>query len=218
METLRHSYCALALSALTATTCVIQSLLGWKLVLSAIGFVPSAAWSPSSWFSILPGQSIPVVLTWFTYVFPHMGWAHMATNVLGLLLFGGVVEGTIGTRNFTVVALLSVVSGVFALAAVHPHGSTPIGGGSLLLCTIIGIWLALYYRRSWEHHPRATLAMELAAVAAVTFWLIFRITPLAPSPFLAVMWHGIPLMTGWLGYRVAATFPTTNGVPRNPRA
>jgi membrane associated rhomboid family serine protease len=199
---LGHAWCTLALAAMTVAACLVQSLVGWERVLAAIGFVPSFVWSPSTWLSIQPGQSAPVFLTWFTYVFPHMGWGHMTGNVLLLLAFGGVVENLIGTRRFAVACVLSVVAGVFALAAVHPNGSTPIGGGSLLGCAVIGIWFAIYCRGKWQRHRRVTLAIEVAAVAAVALWFVLRNVPQAPSLFLAVMWHVIPLMYGWLGYRV----------------
>jgi membrane associated rhomboid family serine protease len=196
------------LSALIVATGVIESLTGWKPMLEAIGFVPYAAWSPATWFSVLPGQALPVVLTWLTYVLPHMGWSHLASNVLCLLVFGGIVERVIGTRRFVAVSLLSSVSGVFALAAIHPRGETPIGGGSLLLCTLIGIWLAMYYRTESRQHPRATLAIEIAFLAALTVWLICRTIPMASSPFLSLMWHVMPLMLGWFGYRLAAAVQT----------
>jgi membrane associated rhomboid family serine protease len=201
-------YGTLALSAMIVAAGVMESLIGWTPMLRAIGFVPYAAWSPATWFSILPGQALPVVLTWLTYVFPHMGWAHLASNVLCLLVFGGIVERVIGTRRFVAVSLLSSVSGVFALAAIHPRGETPIGGSSLLLCTLIGIWLAMYYRTARRQHARARLAIEIASVTALTLWLIFRTIPMVSSPVLALMWHVMPLMFGWFGYRLAAAFQT----------
>jgi membrane associated rhomboid family serine protease len=207
----RRSYCALTLSAITVATCIVQSLIGWKPVLNAIGFVSSAVWSPSTWFSVLPGQSIPVVLTWFAYVFPHLGWWHMAGNTAMLVMVGGTLEHRIGTRNFAVVALLSIVSGAFALAIIHPHGITPSGGGSLLLCNIFGVRIAMYYQTWWRRHPRATLALEVAAIVLVVLWLLWRTTPLAPSFFLALMWHVIPLMIGWVGYRVVHAVQARKG-------
>src|SRR4051794_30857039 len=79
-----RSYWTIFLVLVTFATCVVQSVIGWDVVMSAVGFVPSAAWKPSLWFSTLPGQSLPVVMTWFSYVFPHMGWFHMASNIMGL--------------------------------------------------------------------------------------------------------------------------------------
>ena len=79
-----------------------------------------------------------------------------------------------------------------------------MGGGSLLLCTMLGIWSAMYLEARWRIHHAATLGIEIAAVAALSFWLMVRTAPSAPSLLLAVMWHIIPLMTGWLWYRIAA--------------
>ena len=197
----------LLLSGTTVVTCIIQSNIGWEKVLKAVGFVPAAALSPSSWLSWLPGQSLPVALTWITYVFPHVGWGHIAGNVVGLLIFGGVVESRIGRRKYAAVVLFSVILGVFALAVVHPRGTEPIGGGSLLLCTVLGIWSAMYLEANWRIHPAATLRIEMAAVAALSFWLMVRTAPSAPSLFLAVMWHIIPLMAGWFWYRIAGAAP-----------
>lgn len=197
-----RSQCTLALSVITLATSIVQSLIGWDPVLAAIGAVPSAVWSPSTWFSIRPGQSIPVALTWLTYVFPHAGWGQMAGNVLLLLVVGEAVEPKIGARKFALIAMSLGVSGLIAAAAVHPYGSKPAGGGSLLVCGLIGVWLANYSKARWQSHPRVTLALEIVAFAATALWLICRTTPLAPSVFLGLMWHVIPLMIGWGGYRV----------------
>jgi membrane associated rhomboid family serine protease len=199
---LSGSYWTVALAIMTVGTCVVQALTGWKRVISAIGFVPAAAWDPSSWLTILPGQSLCVVLTWFTYPFPHMNWWHMASNVVGLLLFGSVVERMLGTLRYAIVTVFAAVLGVFGLAAVHPLGTDAIGGGSLLLCTVLGVWLAAYSQGWWRAHRFWTGALEVAAIAALAAWLGYRTPPPSPSALMGLLWHLPSLMIGWFGFRL----------------
>jgi membrane associated rhomboid family serine protease len=200
----------------TLAFCIVQSLIGWDLVESAIGFVPSAVWAPSSWFSVLPGQALPVAATWLTYVFPHMGWAHMLGNVLALLVFGSVVEPMMGTRRYAVMTMFAAVFGVFGFAVIYPLGTSAIAGGSLLLCTILGIWLASYTQAWRDRHRSLTIALETTVCCSLLAWLVFRTTPTHPSGLIAALWHAPSLMVGWLGWRIASALQAPAGLwPRS---
>jgi membrane associated rhomboid family serine protease len=133
-----------------------------------------------------------------------MGWGHMAGTVFGITLFGLGVERELGTPRYAFVVLLLLVSGVFELAIILPQGSAPMAGGSLLGFGLMGIWLAIFYRVKWQAFPKVAIALEIAAVATLGCWLGIRTTPSEPSLFLAIMWHVVPLMAGWLGYRMGA--------------
>ncbi len=196
----------MALAALIVATCVIQSIVGWNQVVASFGFIPAATWSLSDWLSRLPGQSLPVVLTWLAYFLPHTGWIHMAGTVFGITLFGWGVEREYGTRKYALVVLFLLVSGVFVLSAIHPRGNEPMAGGSLLGFGLMGFWFAIFYRIKWQKFPRATIALEVAVAAAVICWLAIRTIPSEPSLFLAVMWHAVPLMVGWFGHRAAVAW------------
>ena len=192
------------LAAVTISTCVVQSLIGWNAVMSAIGFVPNAAWHPSSWFATRTGQLLPVALTWLTYPFPHMNWAHMASNVLALLIFGSIVEPMMGSLRYVAFTVLASVLGVFGLAAIYPLGVNAIAGGSLLVCSILGAWLAAFSRAWWHRRRLWILAIEVAAVASLAAWLACR-TPLSSvSALLALLWHAPSFMFGWLAFRIGS--------------
>ncbi|GEM_PF-1368477 len=200
-----RSRCTILLAAVTVATGIAQSLIGWDVVMSAIGFVPSAAWAPATWFTTLPGQSIPVVLTWFTYVFPHMAWWHMAGNVLGLLMFGSVVEPMMGACRYAAITVTAMVLGVFGLAAIHPMGIQAIAGGSLLLCAIVGIWLAAFTQGWWRKHKVQTMALEGTVLAGFMAWLVIREAPVDATGLMAVLWYVPPLLLGWFGFRAENT-------------
>lgn len=192
------------LVAVTVTVGIVQCFKGWDVVMAAMGFVPAAVWAPSTWFAILPGQSTPVALTWFTYVFPHMAWWHMAGNLIGLLMFGSVVEPMMGTRRYAAVTVAATILGVFGLAAIHPKGDQAIAGGSLLLCAIVGIWLAAFTQGWWRKHQGRTVALEAAVLAGLIAWLLIRETPLEATGPTAILWHVPPLLLGWFGFRAGS--------------
>jgi membrane associated rhomboid family serine protease len=201
----RMSPVTLAICVLIVCTCIAQSWVGWQALSVAFGFIPSAVWSPSNWFATQSGQAVPVVATWLAYLFPHTSWMHMAGNVFGIALFGWGVEREMGSRKYAGAMLLSVVFGAFALAAVHPRGASPISGGSLLGFSLIGMWLAIYYKASWKQHLRVTMTLEALVTAAILLWLLFRQIPTQPSLLLGIMWHVVPLVAGWIALRIAIT-------------
>ncbi len=100
---------------LMMVTAVVQLLL-WTVLTSprAVGLLaldPASVWSQP--WSIL------------SYLFVHAGLLHLATNMLGLYLFGTAVESRMGSRAF-LTYYLSCGAGA-ALAAVVLHAVTPQG-------------------------------------------------------------------------------------------
>lgn len=65
----------------------------------------------SDFLFVLQSTHIERVWTWFTAIFAHGGFYHIAANSIVLYFFGPIVERRVGSRNF---ALLFLVSGAVA--------------------------------------------------------------------------------------------------------
>ncbi len=111
-----------AVGRLIAVTAVVQLLLATVFTSghfsAALGFSPVAAFT-RPW-------------TFLSYLFVHAGLLHLASNMLGLYLFGAAVEERMGAGRFTLYYLYCGVSAaVFSLALSALHiSSTPFVGAS----------------------------------------------------------------------------------------
>lgn len=74
-----------------------------------------------------------------TAIFLHGSIAHLLYNLLGLALFGTILEGTIGERNFL---LVFFISGLFASLTVIPFYSSALGASGAIF-GIIGMLAVL---------------------------------------------------------------------------
>jgi membrane associated rhomboid family serine protease len=154
-----------------------------------------------SCISTWPGQFVAVAFTWLTYVFPHDDWFHVGSNALGLFVLGGALERLIGRRRFALLCLAAAISGAFALALVSPNDRVAIGGGSLVLSPMLGVFLAMIFSRAWEPRPTAILGIEMVLTGAFALWLALRTIPTTRDFTQAAMWHAIPIFIGWVSYR-----------------
>ncbi len=84
----------------------------------------------------------------FTFQFMHGGWVHLLFNSWGLYLFGRVMEGELGKRNFLMLYFSSGVAGGLLQmlgAAVWPsHLGGPVVGASAGILGLIGAFATLY--------------------------------------------------------------------------
>jgi membrane associated rhomboid family serine protease len=77
-----------------------------------------------------------------TYAFMHGGFQHIFFNMFALYMFGGTIERTFGSRNFTVYYFVCLIVAALAQLAVvkyFTHGFTPTLGAS---GAIFGLLLA----------------------------------------------------------------------------
>lgn len=68
-----------------------------------------------------------------TYAFMHGGFEHIAFNMFGLWMFGGVIERTFGARNYTIYYFVCAVAAAVAQLLVvkyFTHGFYPTIGAS----------------------------------------------------------------------------------------
>jgi hypothetical protein len=74
------------------------------------------------------------------------------------------------------------------------------------------MWVATYCKTFWNKHKRIVLTLEVLSVAAIVSWLFLRNVPTKPSLLLAIMWHVLPFVAGWIWFRVAIALKGT-GAP-----
>ena len=82
-----------------------------------------------------------------TYAFMHGGFEHIAFNMFGLYMFGGVIERTFGARNYTVYYFVcAIVAAVAQLFVVKyfTHGFYPTIGASGALFGLLLAFAMLY--------------------------------------------------------------------------
>jgi rhomboid family protein len=95
-----------------------DSLSGGPSVLAKFGLVPYAVTQNYYLWQLV------------TYMFLHGGFFHILFNMLGLYMFGGELEATWGTRQFTKFFFLCGVGAAVITVLVSPHALTPIIGAS----------------------------------------------------------------------------------------
>ena len=110
-------------------TLVIACVVGFFLQ-----FFDSLSGGPSvlGKFALVPYAVTQHYYLWqlVTYMFLHGGFFHILFNMLGLYMFGGELEATWGTRQFTKFFFLCGVGAAVITVLVSPHAVTPIIGAS----------------------------------------------------------------------------------------
>jgi rhomboid family protein len=83
-------------------------------------------------FALVPYAVTQQYFLWqlVTYIFLHGGFFHILFNMLGLYMFGGELEATWGTRQFTKFFFLCGIGAALITVLVSPHAMTPIIGAS----------------------------------------------------------------------------------------
>ncbi len=84
-----------------------------------------------------------------TYAFMHGGFEHIAFNMFGLWMFGGVIELTFGARNYTIYYFVCAAAAAVAQLIVvkyFTHGFYPTIGASGALFGLLLAFGMLYPR------------------------------------------------------------------------
>ncbi|WP_458206447.1 rhomboid family intramembrane serine protease [Haladaptatus sp. NG-SE-30] len=124
----------------------------WLTFLVQYGIAPLVLGIPQGspeWFNIFTLNTAhpEYVWTWFTSIFAHGGFGHIAINSIVLYFFGPVVEQRIGSKKFT--ALFLVTGALAGLAQVgatiitNPNAFVPVLGASGAIAAIMGVLTVL---------------------------------------------------------------------------
>ncbi len=103
-------------------------------------------------FGIVPArittqwQNPLVVLTLFSSMFLHGGWAHLIGNIWYLWIFGDNVEDRMGRGRFLIFyTLCGLAAGLLQIVAA-PRSAIPMIGASGAIAGVLGAYLLLYPR------------------------------------------------------------------------
>lgn len=94
-------------------------------------------------FVSLPFRISPP-LTFFTSLFMHGDFFHIAGNMLYLWIFGNNIEDFLGPVRFTMFYLISGISASFVHIIFYPNSKIPVIGASGAISGILGAYLLLY--------------------------------------------------------------------------
>ncbi len=194
----------LTLLLLTVGAFLGQIAAGGNAGQRAFGIIPAHFSDPSSLTEVAGGQSIPVWLTLFIYMFLHGGWWHVATNMTGLAWLGWYAEPAINTRRFVLAYLFfGVVTGL-SIVLIGPHWTRAFVGASGAICGVLGAFLALHWsgRLLRGRNNFVVLAVEAAVLLAIAGWLLGRTPAVVPDRPSSLLFHLIPFLAGWLSVRV----------------
>jgi membrane associated rhomboid family serine protease len=77
--------------------------------------------------------------------FLHVSWMHLIFNMVGLYMFGGMIENSLGGFNFLIIYFASLLGdGLFSLYVHRNHGDYSSVGASGAVCGIVFASIALF--------------------------------------------------------------------------
>jgi membrane associated rhomboid family serine protease len=79
-----------------------------------------------------------------TCAFLHSGWNHLLWNMVGLYIFGGMLEGSLGVANLLAIYFGAVVGGSLLSLYVHRHHEYQAYGASGGVCGVVFAYLLLF--------------------------------------------------------------------------
>ncbi|GKY87166.1 rhomboid family intramembrane serine protease [Sinisalibacter aestuarii] len=120
-------------------------------------------------------------LGFFTSMFVHAGFMHIAGNMLFLWIFGDNLEDRLGHVGFAVFYLASGLGAALLQVAPAPDAQVPMVGASGAIAGVMGGYLLLF--------PRARVDV------LVIFIIFFRIFPL-PAWVMLGLWFGLQVFNG----------------------
>jgi membrane associated rhomboid family serine protease len=121
------------------------------------------------------------IVTSFTSMFMHGGWAHVLGNMLFLWIFGNNVEEAMGHLRFLAFYALGGLAAAFSQAAVTlAFGSTADGripsvGASGAIAAVLGAYIVLYPRALVLTWIVPIFFFPLPAILFLGFWFVLQL-------------------------------------------
>jgi len=126
---------------------------------------------------LLRAPTAQELLTPFTAMFMHGGFAHIGGNMLYLWIFGDNVEARLGHVGYFVFYIVTGLAATFAQVFLGPNSTIPNLGASGAIAGVLGAYLVLY--------PRARVDT-----------LVFRFVTAVPAIFVLGFWFILQLFYG----------------------
>jgi membrane associated rhomboid family serine protease len=151
------------------------------------GFVP---YELTHLTDVPPPDVVTPPLTVFTSMFVHLGWLHIAGNMLFLWIFGNNVEDAMGKARFLAFYLLCGLAAAVGQTIVRPESTVPNIGASGAIAGVLGAYIVLY--------PRARV------LTLVPVFIFFLPIVLLPAWVVIGAWFVLQLFEGALSLGAAA--------------
>jgi membrane associated rhomboid family serine protease len=126
----------------------------------------------------------------FTSMFLHGGWAHFLGNMLFLWIFGDNVEDRLGHARFVVFYLLCGAAAVVAHVYMNPASMVPTIGASGAIAGVMGAYFVLYPHSRVLALVPLFIVFEVIEVPAILFLGIW---------FLMQFFYGVGSLGGGTG-------------------
>lgn len=129
------------------------------------------------WFALVPARPLAHPWAFLTYVFLHVGFAHLLANAFYLWVFGGGVEAAVGWKKFLALYLAGgAFGGVLQCVVVRnllaDMADLPVVGASAACACLIGVYAVRYYRARLYFAP---IPLRLHVVLVVGIFLLYEI-------------------------------------------
>lgn len=156
---------------------------------AAFGLIPAVFFG----HVVLPEELalVPVYASPVTSLFLHLGFLHLAGNMLFLFVFGDNVEDALGHARFLLFYILCGVASGMLYAFSVPDSERPLVGASGAVSGVIAAYLILHPRvRVWGLFF-FRIPLHLRAYWAIGFWLVVQI---------AEIWINADDSVGWIAH------------------
>ena len=180
---------------------------GRERLLYGFGVVPALFSSPE--LSLQIGLPSAGVWTFFTSMFLHGGFLHVASNLWTLWIFGDNVEDRMGPFRFLLFYLVSGLAAGVVHLVTHFDSAVPTVGASGAIAGVLGAYMVLYPRSRvltlvpvffWP------LFFEIPAFFYLGFWFVAQLfsAATAGTAGVGVAWwaHVGGFLTGLLVFRL----------------
>jgi len=166
--------------------CVL-TYLGQQVFLpeETVGLVPAVITGGAA----SPGSAVfPAWATAVTYMFVHVGFWHLAGNMLFLWIFGNNIEEAMGHTRYFIFYVACGIVAAFSQVLPNPGSVIPIVGASGAISGVLGAYMLLF--------PRARVLLGL------------------PLGFVNVEFGRFPaiwVLATWFGMQIVMGFATSQG-------
>ncbi len=122
---------------------------------------------------IFPGGPQPVFLTFFTSMFMHANFLHIAMNMLYLWIFGNNIEDVLGHLRFIVFYVICGIAAALGQILLDPYSKIPMIGASGAIAGVLGAYLLLF---------------PAARIISLIIWGFFITTAEVPAVYILFIW------------------------------
>lgn len=113
------------------------------------------------------------LLTLFTSMFMHAGWAHLGGNMLYLWIFGDNVEDRFGSIQFTIFYLLCGLAATFAQLAFSLGSTVPNLGASGAIAGVLGAYILLFPQGK-VRVLQGQRVIQVPALIVIGLWIVLQ--------------------------------------------